>query len=298
VPAPAPRAVLLFNPRAGQRRGRRDFPAIVHELGRTWSLRPLPTAGPEHCRELASRAARDGVDAVFVLGGDGTLRLAAAALAGTATALGALPGGTTNVVAGALGLPGDPVAAARALARPERRQLDVGRCGDERFLMQVSGGLDARVMARVDPRWKRRLGKLAVAAAGLRAWASYDFPVFELEVDGRPVAASGFVVANLARYAGVFEIVPGASAEDRQLELLLFHGRHRRAALGFALDLARGRHLERGDVEVGPVGRVRLLGPPRAELQADGDPFVAPLPVDLELAAERLTVLVPAAASR
>lgn len=296
--ANAPRAVLLFNPRAGQRRGRRAFPAIVHELGRTWSVRPLPTSSPEHCRELAQCAAHDGFDAVFVLGGDGTLRVAARALAGSATALGALPGGTTNVVAGALGLPNDPLAAARALARPDRRELDVGRFGDERFLMQVSGGLDARVMARVDPRWKRRLGKLAVIVAGLRAWLSYDFPVFELEVDGRPLAASGFVVANLARYAGDFEIVPGASAEDRQLELLLFHGRRRRAALGFALDLARGRHLERDDVEVRPVGRVRLLGPPRAELQADGDPFVATPPLDLELAAERLTVLVPAATPR
>jgi YegS/Rv2252/BmrU family lipid kinase len=290
----APRAVLLFNPRAGQRRGRRAFSRVVHELGRSWSLRPRPTSSPEHCRELAAEAARDGFDAVFVLGGDGTLRVAAAALAGTSTALGPLPGGTTNVVVAALGLPGDPVAAARALARPARRELDVGRCGDERFLMQASGGLDARVMARVDPRWKKRLGKLAVVSAGLRAWASYDFPVFELEIDGRPAAASGFVVANLARYAGSFEIVPSASAEDRQLELLLFHGRHRRAALGFALDLARGRHLERSDVEVRPVRRVRLLGPPRAELQADGDPFVATPPLDLELAAERLTVLVPA----
>lgn len=295
--ASAPRAVLLFNPRAGQRRGGRAFARVVHELGKTWSLRPRPTSGPDHCRELAGEAAREGFDAVFVLGGDGTLRIAAAALAGTSTALGPLPGGTTNVVAAALGLPDDPVAAARALAHCERRDIDVGRCGEERFLMQTSGGLDARVMARVDPRWKRRFGKLAVVAAGLRAWVGYDFPVFELEVDGRPAAATGFVVANLARYAGAFEIVPTASAEDRQLELLLFHGRHRRAALGFALDLARGRHLERSDVEVRPVRRVRLLGPPRAELQADGDPFVATPPLDLELAADRLTVLVPAPAA-
>jgi diacylglycerol kinase family enzyme len=290
--------VLLFTPRAGQRRGRRSFARVVHELGNGWCVRPLPTEGPDHCRLLASEAAAAGLDAVFVLGGDGTLRVAATALAGSATALGALPGGTTNVVAGALGLPEDPVAAARALARPDRRELDVGRCGTERFLMQVSGGLDARVMARVDPRWKKRVGKLAVVVAGLRAWLSYDFPVFELDIDGRPAAASGFVVANLARYAGDFEIVPNASAEDRQLELLLFHGRRRRAALGFALDLARGRHLERADVEVRPVAKVRLLGPARAELQADGDPFLANPPIDLELAAERLTVLVPAAPPR
>jgi len=288
------RAALLFNPRAGRRRGARAFEAVVAQLARGWRLEAEPTRGPEHCRELAEAAVRERLDAVFVLGGDGTLRVAAGALAGTATALGALPGGTTNVVAGALGLSADPVAAARALAHAEAREMDVGRCGDDVFLMQVSGGLDARVMADVDPRWKKRVGKLAVAAAGVAAWARYDFPMFELEVDGEPTAATGFVVTNLAEYAGAFRIVPQARADDRQLELLLFRGRRRRDALGFALDLARGCHVGRGDVEIRPVALVTLRRPSPSVLQADGDPFEAEPPLEIRLSSRRLRVLAPA----
>jgi len=290
-----PRAVLVFNPRAGQGAGRRAFDRIVAELERAWELERAPTEGPKHCRALARAAAERGDDALFVLGGDGTLRVAATELLGTATALGPLPGGTTNVVAAALGLPADPVAAARALVAGGVREMDAGRAGDGVFLMQVSGGLDARVMAAVDPRWKRRLGKLAVALTGLREWARYRFPPFTLEVDGAPAAATGFVVANLAEYAGRFEIVPGARADDRQLELLLFRGSRRRDAFGFALDLARGRHAARPDVEIRRVERVRLLDPARLELQGDGDPFTAGAPFELRLSRRRLRVLAPRA---
>ena len=288
------RAVLLFNPRAGRGRSARLRAAIAGELRTSFALEELATAGPQHCLELARDAVARALDVLFVLGGDGTLRVAASALAGSATALGPLPGGTTNVVAGALGLPAAPLLAARALARGAVRELDVGRAGDGVFLMQVSGGLDARVMAAVDARWKRRLGKLAVAWSGLREWARYRFPSFALEADGEQVEATGFVVANLAQYAGGFEIVPGARPDDRQLELLVFRGITRSAALGFAWDLARGRHAARADVEIRKVERVRVTAPARLELQGDGDPFVAAPPFELRLSSRRLKVLAPA----
>jgi diacylglycerol kinase family enzyme len=174
--------------------------------------------------------------------------------------------------------------------------MDLGRCGDEPFLMQLSGGLDAEILAGVDPRLKRRLGKGAVAIAGLAGWWRYRFPEFELEVDGAAATVTGFVVANLAAYAGRFEIVPGARCDDRQLEILLFRGRRRRDALGFALDLARGRHTARSDVEVRPVAHVRVLSSAGRPLQFDGDPFAPALPLDVALAAERLQVLAPASA--
>lgn len=297
------RAVLIWNPRAGQRRARRALPEIQRILARGFDLALEPTSGPEHCREIARRALAEKIDVFFVLGGDGTLRVAASVLAGSPTAIGTLPGGTTNVVAGALGLPEDPVAAACALLTAQPIAMDLGRSvhgahgsNAEPFLMQLSGGLDAQVMAHVNLRTKKLLGKGAVAIAGLREWFRYRFPRFELEIDGdvgNPVAATGFVVANLPQYAGQFHIVPGASAHDRKLELLLFHGRRRRDAAGFGLALARGRHLERRDVEVRAFTSLRIAAPPALQLQADGDAFVAAAPLTITLAPERLKILSP-----
>jgi diacylglycerol kinase family enzyme len=288
------RAALLFNPRAGAHRTK-HVAEIRAALADEYALEVHPTSGPDHCRELARRALEERFESLFVLGGDGTLRVVAGVLAGSEVAVGALPGGTTNVVALSLGLPFDPVAAARLLARAEPRAMDLGRCGEELFLMQVSGGLDATIMANADPSLKRRLGKGAIVLAGLREWRRYRFPEIALEIDGAPTSATGFVVSNLAEYAGGFRIVPGARADDHQLEILLFRGRRRRDALGFALDLARGRHDRRADVEIRRVELVRVLGPEGRPLQFDGDPFVPRLPIAIGLAAERLFVLAPAA---
>jgi diacylglycerol kinase (ATP) len=290
------RAVLIWNPRAGQRRARRALPEVRRILESGFELALEPTTDPEHGREVGRRAVAERLDALFVLGGDGSLRVAASVLAGSGVALGALPGGTTNVVAGALGLPADPVAAARALLTAEPTLLDLGQSNGEPFLMQLSGGLDAQVMAHVDLRTKKWLGKGAVAIAGLREWFRYRFPRFTFEIDGetaRTVEATGFVVANLPQYAGQFTIVPGASAFDRRLDLLLFHGRRRRDAVGFAFDLARGRHLARSDVEVRSFRELRLVSPAALQLQADGDAFVAAAPLTVTLAPERLQILAP-----
>lgn len=287
------RALLLFNPRAGAHRSKR-VEAIRDALAGGYAVEIAPTTDPDHCRELARRALGERHAALFVLGGDGTLRVVASVLAGSDVAVGALPGGTTNVVAMSLGLPLDPVAAARLLAAARPRAMDLGRSGDEPFLMQLSGGLDATIMANADPRLKKRFGKGAIVVAGLREWRRYRFPEIALEIDGEATTVTGFVVSNLAEYAGRFEIVPGARADDRQLEILLFRGRRRRDALGFALDLARGRQTRRADVEVRLVERVRVLAPADRPLQYDGDPFTPELPLEIALAEERLLVLAPA----
>lgn len=287
------RAALLWNRTAGRGRRAELVESVADTLSVAYDVERRATESVDEGLHAVRQVVADGLDALFVLGGDGSLRLAAAELLGTPIALGPLPGGTTNVVVRALGLPTDPLAAARELATGRVREIDVGRAGDGLFLMQVSGGLDARVMAAVDPRWKRRFGRLAIAWTALREWARYRFPLFTLEIDGQSTTAAGFVVANLAEYAGALRIVPEARPDDRQLDLLLFRGRRRRHALGFALDLARGRHGQRHDVSTQPIDRVRVVGPERLELQSDGDPLTDRSPFELRISSRRLRVLSP-----
>src|SRR6185295_10693296 len=68
-------------------------------------------AYPGHATELAREQGRE-LEVVFVFGGDGTMREAAAGLLGSPAALGLIPGGTVNVLGLSLGLPREPVAAA------------------------------------------------------------------------------------------------------------------------------------------------------------------------------------------
>ncbi len=286
-------SVLIYNPRAGRWRTARRvaaLTAVLREGG--WQAEPVPTTQPSDATRLAREAAAQGAEAVFAFGGDGTLREAAAGLLASETALGPLPGGTANVVARGLGLPGRALAAAQLLAGAEPVGIDVGLCGGEPFLMQASAGLDARVVARVRPLSKRLLGTSAFAGRAFWEWWSYPNPAIAGRADGTPFTASFAAVCNLAQYGGRWKIAPRASVRDGLLDLVLFTG-GRRATLGFALDLLLGRHTERPDVELRQVREVEILAPHDLPLQLDGDPLAAHPPVTIRLASEKLRILLP-----
>lgn len=291
-------AILIYNPTAG-RGGQQVMLDVLMPALREggFSVEPRATAGPGDATELARAAAAEGVEVVFALGGDGTVREAAAGLAGGETALAILPGGTTNVLAHALGLPPEPLAAARAHAGHPVRQVDVGLCGDRPFLMMASGGFDGFLLEQMDPSWKLRLGKLGIGLQGLLHLSRYRYPALGLRVDGEELEVGFFAVCNIPFYAGTYELCPPAALDDRRLDLLTFTGHGPAATAGFMLAIARGRHLERSDVSVRPVTRVEVVGPGALPLQIDGDFFASTPPLVIELAEETVPVLAPAAPS-
>jgi len=287
------RSVVIYNPKSGRQVARRLLPAVLGELrAGGFAAEGVPTAGPGDATRLARAAAADH-EVVFAMGGDGTLREAAVGLLGTGAALGPLPAGTANVLALAFGLPRDARAAARVLPSCRPREVDVGVAGGEPFLMMASCGVDAAVMARQSARLKRLLGPGAVMWAALRHLWSYAYPEIELRFGGRTARARLAVISNVPYYGGAYQLAPRADFTDRRLDLFLFHGRGGTATFALGLDLARGRHLARPDVETVTVEQVEILGPPGVPLQVDGDVLAASPPLTVGLAPERLRVLLP-----
>lgn len=289
---------MIFNPKAGRWRTSRLVERILAALERPGQrIEALPTRSPGDATRLAREAAEAGAKTVYAFGGDGTLREAAAGLLGTEVALGTVPGGTANVVPLALGLPLRPVAAALRLREATAVEMDVGLCGEEVFLMQTSGGLDAQALRHLDPLQKRYLGKVAVALSGLSQWQRYDYPELQVVADGRARRASFFAVCNLPLYGGRFRLAPAARLDDHQLHMVLFHGQGRAATLAFARDLLLGRHVARRDVEVAQVQEVEIKAPPDLALQIDGDAMSSTLPISIRLSADRLRILALSGAS-
>lgn len=220
------RARLIFNPTATMTNaGVRD--ALAGMLGTEVELSVVGTRARLHAADLARQAVGDGVDAVFVLGGDGTANEVLQGLAGTDVPLGVLPGGGTNVLARALGLPRDATAAAtlqleRLHAGADDR-LGLGEVNGRLFGFQAGVGLDAAIVRRVEahPAMKRVLRQLAFVLLGLREWATSEDrrdPACVAEdlpgVDDEPRML--VTVANVAPYtylgARPFRLLPAAGA--------------------------------------------------------------------------------------
>jgi YegS/Rv2252/BmrU family lipid kinase len=287
------RAALIYNPRSGRQRHGQVLDALLATLrGAEFAVEPIATAFPGQATELARERSRQ-VEAVFAFGGDGTAREVAAGLLGGTAALGILPGGTANVLAKALGIPPDPLAAASLLARLPARPFDVGLAGGSPFLMMVSAGLDAALLAALDTRLKWRFGRAALAWQGLREWWRYPYPPLEVIADGERLDASFACVSNIPYYAGRFRLAPDAQPDDGWLELVLFRGSGRAATLSFVRDLLLSTHVRRRDVEIRRVREVLLGGPAGAHAQVDGDLCEERLPLAIRLSPEKLSVLAP-----
>ncbi len=288
------RAALIYNPKSGRQASRRLLPEVLESLAHgAFAVDPRPTTGPGDATRLAREAAGAGCEVVFAMGGDGTQREAAAGLLGTEAALGVLPAGTANVLARAFGLPREARAAARMMGACRPREIDVGLAGGTPFLMMVSSGFDAAVMARQNARLKKHLGSAAVIWSAVKELWSYSHPEIELRYDGRSRRASFALVSNIAFYGGPFRLTPAADFRDRRLDLLTFRGRGGAATLAFTRDVIFGRHLRRPDVELAAVEEVRITGPSDLPAQVDGDVLPGALPLVVSLAPQRLRVLLP-----
>jgi diacylglycerol kinase family enzyme len=198
-------------------------------------------------------------------------------------------------MARALGLPNDPVRAAALLSHGASVAVDVALCEERPFLMQASAGLDAATLERTHPDRKRLLGKTGVGLSALTTWWSYDYPALTVRWGDEHRNATFVAVCNIPLYGGRWKLAPQACWNDRCLDLVVFCGHTRLATLGFARDLALGRHLQRGDVEMARVEEVEIGGGDGVSMQIDGDPISNGLPVRVGLARQRVRLLVPEA---
>lgn len=153
----------------------------------------------EIAREVSSTVA-----AVYVYGGDGTFNEVLNGIDGR-TPVGLIPGGGTSVLPRALGLPRDPVDAAKRVAAGVERRISLGRVNGHRFGFGAGIGLDAEMVRAVDALGRkpdgRRPGDVTFGWAGMRLLVSHRFhldPMLEVKGLGRAALA---LVANCAAYS-------------------------------------------------------------------------------------------------
>jgi diacylglycerol kinase family enzyme len=213
------RAVLVVNPNATTTTVRvRDV--LVRALRSEVTLDVAYTENRGHAADLARQAARDGIDLIVTLGGDGTVNEVANGLltadsgppqgrADERPAVAVVPGGSANVFARALGLPRDWAEGTgmilEALREGRTRTVSLGRADDRYFTFCAGFGLDAEVIRRVEQ--ARVRGRTSTPALYLRSTITQlaltnarRNPSITLECPGMPeeVGLATVIVQNTA----------------------------------------------------------------------------------------------------
>ncbi|WP_432560080.1 diacylglycerol kinase family protein [Granulicoccus sp. GXG6511] len=231
---------------------------------------------------MAALAVKQQADLVLTAGGDGTIRAVCEGLAGSGIPLGLLPAGTGNLLARNLGVPLDESLALRTAFDGEPRPTDLVRLtadpGTDREQSHVFGvmagiGVDAAIMQHTNPDLKRTVGPAAYVLAAAQNANHPALPV-TVRVDGGPPfrrKAAVVLIGNVGVVTGNIELIPGASAMDGLLDVMIASPR---TAADWARLTAKVLTRRRGEddrMDLVQGTRVRIESDRVDAYQVDGD---------------------------
>jgi diacylglycerol kinase (ATP) len=249
------------------------------------------TARAGHARELAADAVADRADLVIVWGGDGTVNEAGSAIAGSSTALGLIPAGSGNGLAGGLGVPRNPRAALATALGSNTLAVDVGMLDDRPFFNIAGIGFDAHIARLFNLRSQGRRGRLPYVVIGVREGCRYAGKQYAITLDGRSVRTRALLIAfaNGREYGMGIQIAPGAKLDDGLLEACVVEDRSVLARFRDARHLALGSIARAPRMSMEPVRTAIVEADGEIEFHLDGEPGVVQ---------DRLTVTVRPGALR
>ena len=299
-------AIIVYNPTAGRFPVKPFIKSAVRELESAgWKVEAVESQSGEHTTELARQAAAEKKDAVFAVGGDGTIGNVVNGLIDSDTALGVLPAGTANVWSAELGL--SPFAwthpwvlrkNASILANAPIYTVDVGICNQFSFMMWAGIGLDAMTIHSIEPRVRLEKFFAMPEYAARTIWNATQWSGIRLrlyvndhEVDGNFILA---VATNIRHYmGGLSNLSPDAYIDDGLLDLWLFAGSNLGDALRHAYDLWRGNHVTSGMAHRIAFENLRVEADSQYWIQTDGEPRGSTQRTEITVKPRALKLLTP-----
>ncbi len=298
-------AVVFVNPLAGAGRAGNH----LVEIREVFTTRKIPaefllTGSAHDLESRAGGAIGDGRRLLFAMGGDGTFQALVNAVVGSDVLLGLLPAGGGNDFAAALGLPRDPVAAARAVLSGAPRNVDVlrARTGDGQTRLYIGGGgvgLDVEAARHAASTYLRLPGRLRYVASGLRALREFEPPRVRAEFSDSavpPMEAAILLAAvfNTPSYGAGVRLAPGARIDDGLLDVALVEKLGAVQITAALPPLMLKGSFPESRVKRARAGLVVLSSDRPCLFHGDGEIF-GPTPVEIEAVPRAIRILAPPA---
>ncbi len=251
----------------------------------------------EHMQTLI-KTHQPEIDRVIAAGGDGTIISIISMIMGYPNLkLGIIPLGTGNRLASNLEIPGNIKGALHTALTGEPHFIDVGRINDRYFALMAGAGLDAEIMAEVQPLEKKALGIFAYFWRGVCHAFQARFAVFEIEADGKIIRSRGIgvVVANAGNLLGqYFTLTPGAKPDDGLFDICILGSRSRTDYWTNLIHILSQQY--RGEEYKGirhlRAKHIVIRSRPLVKAQADGD-VIGTTPITIEALPRAVAILVP-----
>jgi len=287
------RAVLVFNPRSGKKKGH----AIAEEFASQWNrkyrtpLLKLPTRSSDHIREIAAEH-YDQKTLMILAGGDGTFSQALQGIAGKAkfkklkSPLALLPAGTGNSYLRDFGVTTAREGIEAVFASIEHHRISRADAGIIRYA--TAPGMKSPDRIRIffnmfgvgivpeisNLASKMRLiGNFSYTVAALQKIFSYRNIPYALDYDGtHERMVCNFITLSLSKYVGgTMLIAPPAEIDDGKLFMVYPQIENRLKILSLFPKIFTGSHLEAPGVNHRFAREVRIRCEGKIVMNIDGE---------------------------
>lgn len=223
------KVVVIVNPTSGREQGKEYGPKAQNELNKLYDEVEMKWTEKEGDATVFARdAAREHVDAIYALGGDGTVNECINGIAPEdyRPPFGFIPLGTVNDLGRVLNISMDPEIAIQQLTTRRKQTTDIGKMNDQYFVDIVAIGSIPEAVHDVPIEKKTKLGPLAYILEGAKAISEKETYPFKFDIEGEVSEVESFLVlvAVTNSVAGIQTMIPDARVDDGYLHLVAVKG--------------------------------------------------------------------------
>ena len=292
--------MLIVNPSSGKGLSSdvaKRFEDKLHEQYDSVCVKYTEKAGD--ATAFASHAADERMEAVFAIGGDGTVSECVNGLVGKSVLpdFGFLPGGTINNLSKQLNIPQDLETAIDEFSFLHKTCIDLGTVNGRSFISSVSVGVLPDSLKEASAEEKTESGTLAYLKKGMDALFRDEKMSFKLTIDAEEITldSTSILVSLAGSIAGITHALPDATLSDGYLHVVVLKGSSLLKQWTTLPNLVVGNLEEDNHVFYRKAHRLRIeqrTGKPLNSSNLDGDEGPS-LPLELTVLKEYLTVFVP-----
>lgn len=286
--------IFVVNPISGTQSKELILSLLDDKIDKTkYSWEVVYTERAGHAIEIAAQAAKDKIDRVVAIGGDGTINEIARSLVHTDTALGIIPCGSGNGLARHLHIPMEPKKALEVLNEGLTDVIDYGRINGTAFFCTCGLGFDAFVSLKFANAGKR--GLLTYLEKTLQESLKYEPETYELETEDGTSKYKAFLIAcgNASQYGNNAYIAPQATLTDGLLDVTILEPFTVLDVPSLSFQLFNKTIDQNSRIKTFRCKKLCIHRTKPGVVHFDGDPMQAGKHVNVEIIKNGLRVVVP-----
>lgn len=286
--------LFVLNPIAGdvdKEDLKEDLKAICQEHAIKYEI--LVTTGENDKELIRQKLEENKYDAVYAIGGDGTVSIVGSLLIGTTTPLGIIPLGSGNGLSKDLNIPQDTEEALQLIHRHVVRNIDTVTLNGVPSIHLSDLGFNALVVKRFCEGDTRGPG--AYAWVALQEYLGYEPKFYRIDTDAETFEGKAFMVtiANANAFGSNANINPEGILNDGKFEICLIEPFPKAAGIGILYKLYTDSIDTSVYTRIISCKRATIYNIDHEVVHIDGEPIELEEQIDVVMKPKSLKVILP-----